>query len=100
MFVPHRKHTVCYGDGFTCLYVDDVHTLQETNGPPRPVGGDTFSFHFLEFLKGSGDRDWFALTDLTVSDLCNVQLITKKNSASLTLYTIVLYIMLRRTVGT
>jgi hypothetical protein len=35
MFVPHRKHvwasTAWYGDSFTILFTDDVHTSYETH---------------------------------------------------------------------
>jgi hypothetical protein len=47
VFVPHRKQLwasgACYGNVFSCLYVDDVHTHRKhTCGPLWPVAGISY----------------------------------------------------------
>jgi hypothetical protein len=66
MFVPHRKHiwatTVCYGDSFTLLYVDDIRTSQETPMGFRVCYGDSFTLLYIDDIRTSQDTHIWATT--------------------------------------
>jgi hypothetical protein len=43
----------CYGDSFAFLYIDDVHTSQET---PMSCYGDSFAFLYVEDVRTSHEK--------------------------------------------
>jgi hypothetical protein len=68
MWVPQHLTTLqasraCYGDSFTFLFVDDVHTSQETHlWVSTACYGDTFTFVYVDDVHTSQETLLWAST--------------------------------------
>jgi hypothetical protein len=67
MFVHYKKHiwvfTVCYGDIFAILYVDDIRTSQEAHLWDFTVCyGDRFTLLYVDDVRTSQEAHLWAFT--------------------------------------